>query len=238
MLEIDRLSVRFEGIQALDEVTLSAAAGARIGVIGPNGSGKTTLLNAISGLVPLVEGIIRLDEQLIARLAPHEIAGAGVARTFQTVRLFQRLSVLDNAMPHVGASAADARRAALEALEAVGLGGRRDAMAGDLGYFDQRRLEIARALAQRPRLLLVDEPTSGLSHAEAESIVALLARGAGSDTTIVMVEHNMNAIEALCARTILLVEGKLTADAPTGDLLRDRKLTSAYFGMPTPAPPG
>lgn len=229
MLEIEGLSVRFDGVQALDGLALAVPRGARVGVIGPNGSGKTTLLNAISGLVPLASGTIRLDGREIARLAPHEIARAGVARTFQTVRLFHRLSVLDNALPQAGA-AAGARRAARDALDVVGLDNRRDAMAGDLTYFEQRRLELARALAQRPRLLLVDEPTSGLSRAETAEITGLLARGTDRETAILMIEHNVNAIEALCARSILLVEGRLAADAATRDLLRDRRLASVYFG--------
>jgi branched-chain amino acid transport system ATP-binding protein len=230
MLEIDGLSVRFDGIEALAGLTLAVPRGARVGVIGPNGSGKTTLLNAISGLVPLANGTITLDERTISHLPPREVARAGIARTFQIVRLFRRLSVLDNVMPQHDPNG---RRTALEALEAIGLRGRHDVMAGDLTYFEQRRLELARALAERPRLLLVDEPTSGLSRAEAEEIVALLKKSFDPATTIVMVEHNLNAIEALCARSVLLVEGRVAADAATHDLLRDPQLTSVYFGTQT-----
>ncbi len=241
MLEIDGLRVRFDGVQALAGLTLTVPAGTRLGVIGPNGSGKTTLLNAISGLVAIASGTIRLDGQEISRLAPHEIARSGVARTFQAVRLFHRLSVLDNVLPDAGpraAPAADARRAALEALEAVDLGGRRNAMAGDLSFFEQRRLEIARAIAQQPRLLLVDEPTSGLSRAEAEAIVAILTHRVDVATTVLMIEHNVNAIEALCPRAIVLVEGNLTADAPTKDLLHDQRLADVYFGSQSRADRG
>ena len=234
MLEIDGLRVRFDGIEAIADLTLAVPAGARVGVLGPNGSGKTTLFNAISGLAALAAGTIRLDGHETSRLAPHQIAAAGVARTFQTVRLFQRLSALDNVLPRVGPGAAtrnDARQTALAALDSVGLGAQRDVMAGDLGAFEQRRLEIARAMAQRPRLLLVDEPTGGLSRAEADQIMELLDRGVDPATTILLIEHNVSAIEALCQRSILLVEGRLAADAATAEMLRDRQLASVYFGQ-------
>ena len=233
MLEIDGLMVRFDGLKAIDGLTLTAPAGARVGILGPNGSGKTTLFNAISGLTALAGGTIRLGGRETSGLAPHRIADAGVARTFQTVRLFQRLSALDNVLPGVGSGAAtssDARRTALAALDSVGLGDARDVMAGDLGAFAQRRLEIARAMAQRPRLLLVDEPTAGLSRAEADRIVELLGGGVDPATTILLIEHNVAAIEALCPRSILLVEGRVAADAATTDMLRDRALASVYFG--------
>ena len=154
MLEIDRLTVRFGGIEALRGLTLTVPQGARVGVIGPNGSGKTTLFNAISGLVAVASGTIRLGEATISRLAPHRIAAAGVARTFQTARTFDRLSVLDNTLPVTGPAsigAGAAREAALAALELVDLHARRDDLAGDLTYYERRRLEIARAIAQRPR---------------------------------------------------------------------------------------
>ena len=227
MLEIDGLAVRFDGIQALTRVSIAIPTGTRIGVIGPNGSGKTTLLNAISGLIPLAAGTIAVNGQNISRLAPHEIARVGVARTFQTVRLFRRLSVLDNVMPR---HAPDAHKAALAALDATGLHERQDEMAGDLTYVDQRRLEIARAVAQRPRVLLVDEPTSGISRIESDEIVALIDRCFDRETTILMVEHNVNAIVTLCARSVLLVEGRLAADGTTRDLLHDQRLMNVYLG--------
>lgn len=232
MLEIDGLTVRFDGVEALRDLTLAVPAGARIGVLGPNGSGKTTLFNAISGLVAVTAGSIRLGGQTISRLAPHQIAMAGVARTFQTLRLFNRLSVIDNVLPHTGAAmtAHDARQRARAALDAVGLDARRDMLAGDLGFYEQRRLEIARAIAAGPRLLLADEPTGGLSQAEAEEIVDLLGRAFGPATTILLIEHKIAAVEALCPRAFLLTEGQLAADAATRHMLRDRKLSSVYFG--------
>jgi ABC-type branched-subunit amino acid transport system ATPase component len=232
MLRIDGLTVRFDGIEALRDLTLAVPAGARIGVLGPNGSGKTTLFNAISGLVAIAAGSVRLDGQTISRLAPHQIAMTGVARTFKTLRLFNRLSVLDNVLPQTGlaATARDVRQRSRAALDAVGLDARRDVLAGDLGFYEQRRLEIARAIAAEPRLLLADEPTGGLSLAEAEEIVGLLARAFGSETTILLIEHKIAAVEALCPRAFLLTEGRLAADAATSDMLRDRTLSSVYFG--------
>ena len=233
MLEIDSLKVRFDGVEALAGLTMSIPGGARIGVLGPNGSGKTTLFNAICGLVAIAGGTIRLDGQAISGLAPHQIAAAGVARTFQSVRLFHRLSVLDNVLPIVGTTAArphDAREAALAALDVAGLSAQRDILAGDLGFFDQRRLEIARAVAQRPRLLLADEPTGGLSQAESDQVVALINRAFGPDTAILLIEHQVAAVEALCPRSLLLAEGRLVADAATSDMRRDRSLADVYFG--------
>jgi ABC-type branched-subunit amino acid transport system ATPase component len=233
MLEIDGLSVRFDGIEAVRDLTLAVPTGARIGVLGPNGSGKTTLFNAICGLVGITTGTIRLDGRTISHLAPHHIAAVGVARTFQTVRLFQRLSALDNVLPASGPAATtsrEARQNALAALEAVGLDARRDTLAGDLSFFEQRRLEIARAIAQQPRLLLADEPTGGFSQAESDHVVALLGRSFGAGTTILLIEHKIAVVETLCPRSLLLAEGRLAANAPTGDMLRDHTLASVYFG--------
>jgi branched-chain amino acid transport system ATP-binding protein len=233
MLEIDGLKVRFDGVEALAGLTVSIPAGARIGVLGPNGSGKTTLFNAISGLVAIAGGTIRLDGRAISGLAPNRIAATGVARTFQSVRLFHRLSVLDNALPIVGqaaASARDAREAALAALDVAGLSARRDILAGDLSFYEQRRLEIARAAAQRPKLLLADEPTGGLSQAESDQVVTLLSRAFAPETAILLIEHKIAAVEALCPRSLLLAEGNLVANAATSDMRRDRTLASVYFG--------
>ncbi len=231
MLEIDDLKVRFDGVEALAGLTISIPAGARVGVLGPNGSGKTTLFNAISGLVAIGGGTIRLDGRTISGLAPHQIAAAGVARTFQSVRLFHRLSVLDNVLPVAGAATShDASEAALSALDIAGLSARRNDLAGDLGFYDQRRLEIARAIAQRPRLLLADEPTGGLSQAESDGVVALISRAFGPDTAILLIEHQVAAVEALCPRSLLLAEGRLVADAATSDMRRDRSLADVYFG--------
>jgi branched-chain amino acid transport system ATP-binding protein len=233
MLAIDGLKVRFDGVEALAGLTVSIPAGARVGVLGPNGSGKTTLFNAISGLVAIAGGTIRLDGRAISGLAPHQIAAAGVARTFQSVRVFHRLSVLDNVLPVAGAAAAsarDSREAALAALDVAGLSARRDTLAGDLGFYEQRRLEIARAVAQRPRLLLADEPTGGLSQAESDQVVALISRAFGPDTAILLIEHQVAAVEALCPRSLLLAEGRIVADAATGDMRRDRSLADVYFG--------
>ena len=233
MLEIDRLTVRFGGIEALRGLTLTVPQGARVGVIGPNGSGKTTLFNAISGLVAVASGTIRLGETTISQLAPHRIAAAGVARTFQTARTFDRLSVVDNALPITGPAstrAGTAREAALSALEMVDLHARRDDLASDLTYYERRRLEIARAIAQRPRLLLADEPTAGLSLAEAERVIDLMSRAFDAETTILLIEHRIDAVEALCPRALLLAEGRLVADNATSEMRRDPQLASVYFG--------
>jgi len=237
MLEIDDLTVRFDGLEALSGLTLAVPRGARVGVIGPNGSGKTTLFNAISGLVAIAGGTIRLDGRTISRLAPHQIAAAGIARTFQSIRLFQRLSALDNVLPVTGSAAATARdslRAAHAALEVVGLTGRRDTLAGDLSFYEQRRLEIARSIAQRPRLLLADEPTAGLSQSESDQVIEIIGNAFGNETTILLIEHKIAAVEALCPRSMLLSEGRLIIDAATNDMRRDPRLADVYFGSQLP----
>ena len=233
MLEIDRLTVRFDGIEALRDLTLRVSRGERVGVIGPNGSGKTTLFNAISGLIAIASGTIGLGGKTISRLAPHQIAAAGVARTFQTVRAFDRLSVFDNTVPATGPAAArsgTAREVAGAALEMVGLGARRDTLAGDLSFYERRRLEMARTIAQRPRLVLADEPTAGLSPAESSHVIELLGRAFDATTTILLIEHRIDAVEAVCPRALLLAEGRLVADAPTRDMRQDRRFASVYFG--------
>jgi len=233
MLEVEGLTVRFDGVEALRDLAFVVPSGGRVGILGPNGSGKTTLFNAISGLVGIVAGTIRLDGQMISRRAPNQIAALGVARTFQSVRLFQRLSALDNVLPALGAAGValrDARRSALDALDAVDLGKQRETLAGDLSFYEQRRLEIAHAIAQQPRLLLADEPTAGLSKGESDAVVSLLDRSFGSETTILLIEHKIAAVEALCPRSLLLTEGRLAADMATADMLKDRALASVYFG--------
>lgn len=237
MLEIEGLTVRFDGVEALSGLTITVPSGARVGVIGPNGSGKTTLFNAISGLVAIADGTIRLDGRTISHLAPHQIAASGVARTFQSVRLFQRLSALDNVLPVTGPAAKttrDARQAAQAALETVGLGAQRDTLAGDLSFYEQRRLEIARAIAQRPRLLLADEPTAGLSQSESDHVIELIGNAFGADSTILLIEHKIAAVEALCPRSMLLSEGRLIINAATSDMRRDPRLANVYFGPQLP----
>lgn len=233
MLEIDGLTVRFDGIEALRDLTLTVPQGARVGVIGPNGSGKTTLFNAISGLVAIASGTIGLGGKTISRLAPHRVAAAGVARTFQTARAFDRLSVFDNTVPTTGPAAAHAviaHKAADAALELVGLDVRRDTLAGDLSFYERRRLEIARAIAQRPCLVLADEPTAGLSLAESDDVIELMSRAFDATTTILLIEHRVDAVEALCPRALLLAEGRLVAEAPTCDMRQDQRLSDVYFG--------
>jgi len=213
VLEVDGLTVRFDGVEALRDLSITVPTGARVGVLGPNGSGKTTLFNAISGLAGIAAGAIRLDGVTISKLAPHRIAAA------------------DNALPSVGAASShEARENALAALDAVGLGERRDTLAGDLSFYEQRQLEIARAIAQRPRLLLADEPTAGLSPAESDHVIALLGRAFGAETTILLIEHKIAAVEALCPRALLLIEGHVAADMPTREMMSDRDLASVYFG--------
>lgn len=223
MLSVEGVSVRFDGISALSSVNLAVAAGERLGVVGPNGAGKTTLLNAVTGLVRPAAGAIRLDGRPLTGLTPDAVARAGVARTFQSSRLFSRMTVAQNVS--VGRP--------LDAqpwLALVGLLPRRGDLAAALTPGEARRLELARALAGRPRVLLLDEPCGGLSAAETEDIAALLEGAVTPATIMVVVEHKLRVISRLCARVAVLHLGEKIFDGPPAALRADRRVLEAYLG--------
>ncbi|NTZ93251.1 ABC transporter ATP-binding protein [Agrobacterium tumefaciens] len=235
VLEITDIRKTFGGLKAVDGLGLTIKAGEVVGLLGPNGSGKTTLMNLISGALKPTEGSIRLKGQEIAGRRPDVIARAGVARTFQLVRLLPSLSLLENVA--VSAmfgpqclSRLEAEKVARACLERIGLAGRETLPAGDLTYIDQKRLELARALAGEPKLLLLDEWLAGLNPTELQEGIALIRRLASQGTTILLVEHIMAAVRALCPRSVVMAAGRKIADGPTAVVLDDPQVISAYLG--------
>lgn len=240
-IEVVHATVRFGGVHAVDELTLRHDTHGVLGLIGPNGAGKTTLLNALSGVVRLASGSIRLDGTEISVLAPEQIARLGVARTFQNLQLFGSLTVLDNVLVPRWARRASwvsfrrghlarERCAALSVLERVGIAEHADRLAGTLAYGVQRRVELARALAAEPRLLLLDEPLAGLSRAEGGTAVRLFARLAEDGITVVLVEHDVSGVLAVSQRVVVLDRGTVLATGTPETVVADPAVRRAYLG--------
>lgn len=235
LLELDGVHKRFGGLAAVRGVSFGLAAGETVGLLGPNGSGKTTVLNVISGALAPSAGVVRLRGAAISGLRPDRIARLGVARTFQLVRVLPSLSVRENVVagaafgrrPAWGA-AADARAAT--ALTAVGLDARAADRGGALTYIDQKRLELARALVAEPDLLLLDEWLSGLNPTELQAAIGLIAGLRDRGIAILLVEHIMDAVRALCGRCVVMNAGEVIADGPTAAALADPAVIRAYLG--------
>jgi ABC-type branched-subunit amino acid transport system ATPase component len=231
-LRLEGLTVRFGGVEALGPVDLSLAPGASLGLMGPNGCGKTTLFNAISGVVRPDGGRVLFGDRDITALPVHGIARLGVVRTFQTVRLFPLLTVRDNIRPAVAPAPADDEKANVErALEAAGLAAKRNVLAGELALAEQRRLEIARALARSPRLVLMDEPTAGLNPEETDALVELIAAAVLPVAALILIEHKPDVVAALCPMAILLDRGRKVAEAPPAQLFAGDAFRRAYLGV-------
>jgi branched-chain amino acid transport system permease protein len=228
LLAVESVSKSFGGLRAVDRVSLTVAQGEILGVIGPNGSGKTTLLNMLSGALVPSAGTIRLGAHVINGLPAHRIARLGLARTFQLVRVMPDLTVTENvaAAALFSAGAADVPKL----LELVGLGKVPDISAGDLTYIDQKRLELARALALAPRIVLLDEWLAGLNPSELATGIALVAALRDRGLTIIMVEHVMDAIRALCGHCVVMSAGKVIASGTPDQVLADPAVITAYLG--------
>ncbi len=245
LLDVENATRRFGGLVAVDRVSAEIRDGELVGLIGPNGAGKTTLFNLISGFTGLSAGAIRFRGRSIGGLAPYRIARLGIGRTFQNLRVFPNMTVFDNvsvgAIGALGASALDAlrpgaprsreiSRRAAAALSRVGLEPRADALAANLSYGERKYLEIARALAMDPELLILDEPAAGLNDTETRGLADFIRRLHAEGVTVLLVEHDMTLVMSLCERIVVLASGRKIADAPPEAVRRDPAVLEAYLG--------
>jgi ABC-type branched-subunit amino acid transport system ATPase component len=248
VLELRGVERVFGGLRAVDGASFAVAEAEVHGLIGPNGAGKTTLLNLVSGLLRPSAGTIALGGRRIDGLAPHRIAARGVTRTYQNIRLFPALSALENVLvgehltrkaslaarlvlhPAARREEEAAREAARALLDRVGLAARAGEAAGTLSYGEQRRVEIARALAARPRVLLLDEPTAGMNAGEVRSIAALVGEVAHQGTAVLLVEHNVKLVLEVCRRVTVLNFGKVIAGGTPAEVANDEAVITAYLG--------
>ena len=241
LLHVDNVTKRFGGFVALDGVELSVAPGERLGLIGPNGSGKSTLVNCICGTLQNESGTVRFNGQAIDGLAAHQRTHRGLARSFQLPRPFNSMSLADNlripllytvhARTGPLRSTGDLNDRCNELLTMVGLAAKAHQMPRDLTQVEMRKLELARAVAAEPKLLIADESMAGLSHSEVDDILALLMRLNERGITIILIEHIMSAVMKFSQRLAVLVSGKKVADGKPEDVVRNPEVVRAYLGQ-------
>jgi ABC-type branched-subunit amino acid transport system ATPase component len=249
LLSIEHVSKAFGGIQAVQDCTFEVSSGLITGLIGPNGAGKTTIFNLITGFLRADSGSIRLQGDELRGLAPHQVQAAGVVRTFQHLRLWGKMTVLENVMlgcrtplgesvltlflrpGRVRAEEKAARERAMEVLEFFGLAARAEALAEDLAYPEQKLLSMARIFATDAQVLLLDEPTSGLDTDSLGRIVPMVRRLVERGKTVLLIEHNMELIAQLSDEVVFLHEGRVLARGKAEQITRDPALTEIYFGV-------
>ena len=248
MLSVNQVSMHFGGLVALDGVNMTVKDGEIRGLIGPNGSGKTTLINVITGFYAPTKGTVEMDGQVISGRTPNAVAKAGLCRTFQNINLFSEMSALENvvtaACPHqtvnlgsaifqtkaLKAQEKECHDKARELLSFVGLGGKEDVKATNLPYGQQRLLEIARALATEPKLLLLDEPVAGMNEQESDEAAKLVHKLRESGKTILLIEHHMKFVMSLCDSLTVLNYGKVIAEGIPSEIQNNEDVISIYLG--------
>jgi len=234
ILEVSAVRKNFGGFTALSDVSVSVATGERLGLIGPNGSGKTTLINCISGALLNDAGSIRFDGQEVSRKPAHERTKLGIARSFQIPRPFGSMTVLENLMvPFAyvcGISGTRARKEAREILGHMGLAEKADTQSNQLSQVELRKMELARAMAARPKLLISDEAMAGLAGAEVDEVLKILFELNGQGITIIMIEHIMQAVMSFSQRVVCLDAGRIICEGAPEDVVRNPEVQRAYLG--------